>query len=783
LGTEVVSDVEDQFRMIIATERYEAAEAREQDIKQRYEERLSRTDLAMVAMHDKLEDKATRREEFWVEKLQTMKEEHDRMNSMYLNVLDQQKELVRRSADRTQSVKTMSEEVELLRRENEVLKENREAKLWLDMEYPQGYKGTDILRMPEVVRGLAAQYLRQKKMMEVTEEKHVEEDSRGAKRVILPPRYTQVVGVEHTTLGKKIPEGGIGIQEVDNVFYDQEKLEVSKIEEVEQGEASQPGGDTSTPKTLDPTQICLQQLTTAVINIQKQHEASQRKQEMGLQQVRAELCEEFSRQQEGQKKVRREEIEEVVRQASFRGEHEDRVAGVTACMGQLQEKYSRDGPSSSQNCRGKTDDREDVMFDEQMKGLTRAHYELPEHGAEEGVPSTPGKDGYLPTRFLVPKHEEQAVGLFYGGEEARTKWPEYYANFEHVASAYGWGDGIKGVLLFRRSRSHALHVIKTLPEKKKLVYKSLIEAFHKAYVPSQWARAYRGAMAKRKQKENESFLHFAADLRKIALLAYPCTDPANDDAVREDRCLDVFLNGIRSSQVAVYVTDKAPSNMEEAISAAEAYSAIVSKDEITENLPLHPDEVPSPTGTSGTQGAVADASERNPRNNPNGQRYPRKEGRKDFKKGDKPFKKDYQKEDRGRQRGGRGGGKEKPQDWDNSFSAASKIMLQMLEEMCKVMKRGNPQGAPTTRGQQGYDKMGEKRGQQGYDKGGEKRRTDNWISAGEKKLQIRCFRCQKPGHYIRECKANAFAVDDYGTGEWYCEDHVMGQEDEEEEGF
>jgi hypothetical protein len=104
------------------------------------------------------------------------------------------------------------------------------------------------------------------------------------------------------------------------------------------------------------------------------------------------------------------------------------------------------------------------------------------------------QSGYLPTRFQVPKHEESAVGLFHGGEEARTKWPEFFANFEHVATSYRWGYELKGAMLNRRSRDHALQVIKAVPEEERMDYGHLVRAFNNAYIPSEWARAYRGTL-------------------------------------------------------------------------------------------------------------------------------------------------------------------------------------------------------------------------------------------------------------------------------------------------
>ena len=62
---------------------------RQGNMKQGCDTLSPRTELAMVAMHDKLEEKATHREEF----LQTMQTEHDNRQKMYLHFLEQQQQL------------------------------------------------------------------------------------------------------------------------------------------------------------------------------------------------------------------------------------------------------------------------------------------------------------------------------------------------------------------------------------------------------------------------------------------------------------------------------------------------------------------------------------------------------------------------------------------------------------------------------------------------------------------------------------------------------------------
>jgi hypothetical protein len=342
---------------------------------------------------------------------------------------------------------------------------------------------------------------------------------------------------------------------------------------------------------------------------------------------------------------------------------------------------------------------------------------------------------------VVPKHEESAAGLFHGGEEARTKWPGYYANFEHVATSYGWGYDMKGALLNRTSRDHALQVIKSIPEDDRMDYGHLVAAFNKAYIPSEWARAYRGTMNNRKQKEGETFLKYAAALRKLAVIAYPSTEPANSDNVREERCLDVFLNGIKDPHIAIFVTNKKPKTMEDAVSAAEAYAAVWARNE---DLPMHPDSRPAPEET---QTAIVNPPAGDPKQpgaKPNGPRN---------------YSKKF--ESNGRKASN---GNAKDRGWDNPQPEMLRKIKQILEEMCRGSPARDPSQGPSARDPTQRSLLLQK------DQKGKSYKPA--FNNHDKEPQPRCYRCQKIGHFRRDCRVNIGAVDECCVTEWYCEDHV-----------
>jgi hypothetical protein len=118
--------------------------------------------------------------------------------------------------------------------------------------------------------------------------------------------------------------------------------------------------------------------------------------------------------------------------------------------------------------------------------------ERPRAGAPVGAP----RPGYLPDRIEIVKHEENSIDIFEGGPEGRKIWPGYHANFAHLARSYHWGYELKGLMLARKCRLHALAVLQSLKLEQQEDYDALVGAFDKAYVPKEWARTYRGALSK-----------------------------------------------------------------------------------------------------------------------------------------------------------------------------------------------------------------------------------------------------------------------------------------------
>jgi hypothetical protein len=274
----------------------------------------------------------------------------------------------------------------------------------------------------------------------------------------------------------------------------------------------------------------------------------------------------------------------------------------------------------------------------------------------------------------------------------------------------------------------------------------LVGAFNKAYVPKEWARTYRGALSNRKQREGESLLKYAAALRDLALTAYPSTVEDNTDKIREERCLDQFLRGIRDSLLAVFVSNSNPDTMEDAISAAEGYSAILAKDET--DLPDHPDKRPVVETSAMSSFVVSSAADsKQPR--------AKQSGQKSFAKKQKKAKEAAR------------------EPWDNNNSK-TEWLIKAFEELCsRSMKGYRPNSQQTSN----FTRPRPNTDQKGYKKPAEQRSTQY----KREEYKPKCYKCQRLGHIRRDC---VFAAEEEALAVWFCEEHVPADEGFDlEEGF
>jgi hypothetical protein len=764
LNADAMDDINGHIQALLAAENDSAIKAsekqsknileRENILEARIEGIKTDCEATVLAMHTRVEEKSTRLENHWQEPLNSLREENSKVYNLYRESVDQRRDQNEQRAQEHQMMSAMEMEIKRLKESSLKLQKGLEARQRLDAGDPEGFSGTDLVAMPDRVTTLTGGLLEARygssnmrdgekgggySSQQTLAPKVAFNMPSQAGRTSLetkPPRYTTIVegGGADTqrrepvltglTLGSNQPLYGDGRTPVSPITANE-----NERKDVAPGN----GGGLGYPAEEQPTDH-IQEMAKLLQKLQIQQTEAMKQQTEAI----ARLKTDFSLEIDQKLNANRSSVEKE----GVAREQKASMKRVDDCIQQFSAKHPT-GPYASFLPRQQTEDDAQMMAKaasgnagyEGFEDLPTSHAGgAGNRGGEAPRNSTIIQPGYLPTRFNVPKHEETAIGLFHGGEEARNKWPSFYANFEHLATSYGWGYELKGALLNRRSRDHALQVIGTLSKTKKMDYDQLVKVFNNAYIPSEWARAYRGSMNGRKQGPEETFLQYAAALRKLAIIAYPCTDPTHTDDMREQRCLDVYLNGIKDPHIAVFVTNKKPSTMEDAVSAAEAYTAVWARND---DLPIHPDQIQAVDTT-------AAAMVKPPTSNPKQQ-------------GAKPIGPRFNpKKFEGVKKASNGSGKEKR--WDNPQSETYKMLKCLLEEMRKA---NPPRGDHTQRSQ-----TFQNRDQKGQIKKPVYPNTD------KEDLRPRCYRCQKPGHIKRDCRVNIGCVDECLATEWYCEEHA-----------
>ena len=784
LEEEGVLQLEDKFNSALVRVKEDLKEEHEQVLQANMENVRKDRDDTTNAMQEKWEAKYDRVNSHWSGEIKKLHNNLDELTRRYETSLQTQQNLITQGAKLDDKATSLEEEVVSLKEERAALLREKEAQQWLDAEYPYGYDESCLSNAPNHLKDEVRRVWRVK----LSKIPPLQGGKKGGMNP--PPRPREPRGHSHTTqYPPRYTDAVQVVREGDSLTSMKRHRDIDVSTVVDGYDASSHISDKPLMQNglrvkaingksgVEEDSVSLQSLNNTMMEMQRQQQSL-------LNEMKAEFVTKIASNNEANKRELNA-LRETMAQTDRRKREEEEIARTVSY---IDTRSRNTGPIQPPPGFERENEEAVMSFYPQEQ---RGHYDTqPACAMGSGVPSpshqpwasrphsggmggTP-KAGYLPSRVEIPKHEETAIGLFSGGTEARRIWPGFHANFVHLAKSYHWDYNVKGTLLSRKCRDHALQVIKSLPEQLRMDYDSLVRAFNKAYVPKEWARTYRGALSSRKQKEGESLIKYAAALRELALTAFPCTEDENTDQVREERCLDQFLRGMRDSLLSVFVNNAKPDTMEAAISAAEGFSAILAKDET--DLPSHPDKRDGDTPLSSlVVASVADSQQ--PKAKPYGQ---------------KPFiRNDW---------GEKGKAKQKDA-WDNN-NPMQEMMIKAFEDMCSRRNRGGnhqrggyPQrGGNQQRGGQaqrgGYNQNSNANNPKGgygrpsdkqppkpnyqnsrprYDQKGYKRPAD---TQGDDVVP-RCYKCQRPGHIRRDC---VFATDECAVIEWYCEEHAPRDE-------
>jgi hypothetical protein len=155
LDSATVLAIEGRMKIALTQARYQYAAEHDDDMEGALRDIRKKTDETINVMHGHWEERHLKSAGHWRDQIDALNKENDLLCKKYQSSVLMQKELVCKGLERQEETMEMSRDLEVLRREKEVLLTDRNAKVWLESQCPEGQGEDDektLLRMPEHLR-------------------------------------------------------------------------------------------------------------------------------------------------------------------------------------------------------------------------------------------------------------------------------------------------------------------------------------------------------------------------------------------------------------------------------------------------------------------------------------------------------------------------------------------------------------------------------------------------------------------------------------------------------
>ncbi|XP_073847838.1 uncharacterized protein [Musca autumnalis] len=137
--------------------------------------------------------------------------------------------------------------------------------------------------------------------------------------------------------------------------------------------------------------------------------------------------------------------------------------------------------------------------------------------------------------------------------DGSTSLNVFKLQFETLAARDSWNDNDKAVSLLMALKGDAADVLQSIPAASRNNYGDIMAALERKYGSEHKQEIYRMELRGRVQKPNETLQDFAADIERLAQLAYPGETHPLVDRIK----IETFASGIRDSEIK-FATYAAP---------------------------------------------------------------------------------------------------------------------------------------------------------------------------------------------------------------------------------
>lgn len=202
-----------------------------------------------------------------------------------------------------------------------------------------------------------------------------------------------------------------------------------------------------------------------------------------------------------------------------------------------------------------------------------------------------GDTAYSAISRVVPRKEKQPDTF----DGSSSEWQDYIVHFEQVASWNGWSEIERAQQLSMSLRGTAQKLLSNLTVGQLSDYYTMKSVLEQRFNPKERVIAYRCEFRNRKQGKSESASDFGYNLRRLALQAYPQVPYSS----LEQQVIDQFINGLSIFDMRKKVSFSHPQTLDQAISSAVEYEAVVG-DRLRKPQPTESSDSVGAIGSSGT---------------------------------------------------------------------------------------------------------------------------------------------------------------------------------------
>ncbi|MEW8544990.1 MAG: hypothetical protein AB2693_15805 [Candidatus Thiodiazotropha sp.] len=153
--------------------------------------------------------------------------------------------------------------------------------------------------------------------------------------------------------------------------------------------------------------------------------------------------------------------------------------------------------------------------------------------------------------------------------DGKSSWKDYLVQFELAAHANRWDKDTKAIKLACSLRGSAQALLSDMGPDVRYNYDQLVSTLTNRFEPENQCEIYKAQVKQRLRRKDEPLPELAQDIKRLMRMAYPS---AVLD-LRDTLAKDCFIEALNDAEMELFVCQKEPETMEDAVRIALKYEA------------------------------------------------------------------------------------------------------------------------------------------------------------------------------------------------------------------